>query len=209
METATSTGSRVNIFLIVGGLVGSFVFAVLRALLVDETRGRVQRRVEASVEATIASLPAHLQAEWADEWRAELAATNSMPFTAARFARGLRHTANQLIEQRACSPIYAANRVSPDGRRNGLQRVWLVVPQLIVLFRDEPNRLADSFLHVCLVAAPIVRRVFIVIGLFEALAIFFGLSTIWNIVSSLGGIVLTLLLESLIRFILRHPARSR
>lgn len=82
--------------LVVGGVVIAFILALLRALAMDELRGRIQRQVEASVEATISALPIELQEEWAEEWRAELDAMKSMPLSAIAFARGLRHTALQL-----------------------------------------------------------------------------------------------------------------
>jgi len=55
---------------------------VLKALAVDEVRGRVQRRIRQKLEATIESLPEEIQDEWADEWRAELAYLISMPIAA-------------------------------------------------------------------------------------------------------------------------------
>ena len=82
--------------LVVLGFIAALGLGVLRALVIDQVRGQIQRRIIASVESTIASLPAELQAEWGDEWRAELAAAMSMPFTAARYARGLHHSATRL-----------------------------------------------------------------------------------------------------------------
>jgi hypothetical protein len=107
--------------LIIGGIGIAFLLALLRALALDEVRGRIQRRVEASVEATISSLPSELQEEWADEWRAELAAMKSMPLSAVAFARGLRQTALQLPGASELSPARArpaSNQWSP-GKRIG------------------------------------------------------------------------------------------
>lgn len=72
---------------------------IAKALLVDEARGRLQRQIRADVEATIAALPIELQEEWGDEWRAELAAVISMPWTATKFARGLRQAADRLSDE--------------------------------------------------------------------------------------------------------------
>jgi hypothetical protein len=88
------------------GVVG----AVVRALLIDEARGRLQRRISADVERTIASLPQGLQAEWADEWRAELAATISMPLAASAFAWGLRKSATELVRNHAGDPLADSHR---------------------------------------------------------------------------------------------------
>jgi hypothetical protein len=77
----------------------ALVWAVLRALAVDEAKGRIARRLEADVERTISSLPPELQEDWADEWRAEFAAVASMPFSAFRLAQGLRRSAEVLREQ--------------------------------------------------------------------------------------------------------------
>lgn len=60
--------------------------------------GTVRRRISDSVEATIAAMPPQLQNQWAEEWRAELAVMISAPLRAAVFARGLRHSARELIE---------------------------------------------------------------------------------------------------------------
>jgi hypothetical protein len=78
-----------NVLLAIVGLVAAIALTILKALAMDEIRGRIQRHIRASVESTITSLPPELAAEWADEWRAELAAVISMPVAAARLGRGL------------------------------------------------------------------------------------------------------------------------
>lgn len=94
------------------GFIATSVFVVVRALAVDELKGRVQRRVTASVEATIASLPSQLQDEWAEEWRSDLAVVISMPLTAIVFARGVRLSAIQFVADPVLAPA-AARRESP------------------------------------------------------------------------------------------------
>jgi hypothetical protein len=96
-----------------GAFAGALLVTILRTLAADEVRGRIQRRVRQSVEHTVASLPEDLQAEWDDEWRAELAAVISMPLTAARYARGLRQNAAQLVAEPAleASDATAARRL--------------------------------------------------------------------------------------------------
>lgn len=84
------------LLLIVGAAVGGAV-VIARALLVDETRGRLRRRVTASVEATIESLPPDVRDEWAEEWRADLEEVLAMPLTALAFARNLRLAARELV----------------------------------------------------------------------------------------------------------------
>lgn len=110
-----------NIVLVIVGLVAVFALTILKALAVDEVRGRIQRHTSASLEATIVSLPPELAAEWADEWRAELAAVISMPVTAARLARGLRHSASQLIGELPFAPVDAL--AGPPPSRGALKHV--------------------------------------------------------------------------------------
>jgi hypothetical protein len=99
-------------------LIGGAFVLVIRALLVDETRGRIRRRVAASVEATIASLPQALQDEWGEEWRADLDELLVMPLTALLYARNLRAAARELVGE-ALVPVGAAS--SQVNRRGGVR----------------------------------------------------------------------------------------
>ncbi len=90
-----------SILLAVSAAFLGLVVLVVKALIVDEARGRVQRRVAASLEATIASLPIEIQEEWAEEWRGELAAAISMPWTAFAYVRNVRESAEQLVVAKA------------------------------------------------------------------------------------------------------------
>lgn len=90
--------------LIILACAGWLAVTILRGIAADEVRGHIARRISASVETTIATLPPELQDEWADEWRAEIAAAITMPATAALLARGLRHSASQLIGDAAPVP---------------------------------------------------------------------------------------------------------
>lgn len=131
-----------SVVLIIGSIGLALMFAVLRALFVDETRGRIQRHAINSVEATIASLPLDLQEEWADEWRAELDAKVMMPLTALLFAQGLRRTARQLLNAPITVPVGATraprrsdtkmrSRRWASSRRRGARRTSASVLRLI------------------------------------------------------------------------------
>jgi len=106
-----------SILLVILAFTAGLAVTILRAIVADEVRGRIERRISASVEATIASLPPELRDEWADEWRAETAAAISMPVTAALLARGLRHSASQLKGDAALAPTHA----HPQQHRNALK----------------------------------------------------------------------------------------
>jgi hypothetical protein len=95
----------------------ALVGMIVRALLVDEARGRIKRRVIANVETTIASLPEDLQAQWAEEWRAELAATIDMPLAAALFAQGLRRSAAELVEDDTANQLESTQDGSAQNLR--------------------------------------------------------------------------------------------
>jgi hypothetical protein len=95
------------IVLTIALVIGSIGVLVLKALAVDEVKGRMQRRIRANVEATIATLPEELKAEYAEEWRAELDAIITMPLTASSFARGLRSSARELTATPALQPVEA------------------------------------------------------------------------------------------------------
>ncbi len=99
-------------------VIGALLLAVVRALVVDEAKGRLQRRIAADVEATIASLPPDLQEEWGEEWRADLDALRSMPFAALVYAHNLRRSGRTLIAERVPSPV--ATAAVPRSRRPGL-----------------------------------------------------------------------------------------
>jgi hypothetical protein len=98
--------------LTLSGFVGLLILAVLRALALDEVRGRIARRAERSVEETLASMSVEQQAEWADEWRAELAAVRSMPVSALRFARGVRASADEMVGAQALAGATGRRTVS-------------------------------------------------------------------------------------------------
>jgi hypothetical protein len=110
-----------NVLLTILGFAAALALTILKALAMDEVRGRIQRHISASIEATIASLPPDLAAEWAEEWRAELAAVKSMPVAAARLARGLRHSASQLIGEPPFARVEA--RAGPQPSRSALKHV--------------------------------------------------------------------------------------
>jgi hypothetical protein len=101
--------------------IGVFVLAllliVLRALAVDEVRGRLRRRQTARLEATIESLPDEVKAEWADEWRAELASVIDMPLAAMMFVRGVRRSAYELVADPALVPSGAEPTARPRSVR--------------------------------------------------------------------------------------------
>jgi ABC-2 type transport system permease protein len=99
-----------SILLIIVGFAATLGVMILRALALDEVKGRIQRRITKSVEATIASLPAEMQDEWGEEWRAEIAAVITLPLTAARTAHGLRQSASQLIADPAVVPTGVRDR---------------------------------------------------------------------------------------------------
>jgi hypothetical protein len=127
-----------NVLVAIVGLVAAFVLTILKALAMDEVRGRIRRYVSESVEATIASLPPELAAEWAEEWRAELAAVISMPVAAARLARGLRHSASQLMGEPPFAPIDA--RAGPPQSRSALKHVPLFLRSAWRRREEEGNR---------------------------------------------------------------------
>lgn len=104
--------------LIILACAGWLAVTILRGMAADEVRGHIARRISARVEATIATLPPELQDEWADEWRAEIAAAITMPVTAALLARGLRHSASQLIGDAILAPASA----HPQQHRSALKR---------------------------------------------------------------------------------------
>lgn len=112
-----------SVLLFILGVAVAFALTILRALAVDEIRGRVQRRIVASVEATIASLPEELRAEWADEWRSELASVISMPIEAIALARGLRKSASQLITDPIFAPAVAEIRPQQHGGQTLLRHL--------------------------------------------------------------------------------------
>lgn len=94
-----------SVLLVILGLVAGVAFMVLKALVVDQAKGHIQRYLRASLEATIDALPAEVQAGWAEEWRADLAMHSSMPVTALRFVRGVRRSARKLIGDPALAPV--------------------------------------------------------------------------------------------------------
>jgi len=85
------------------GVLGSLVLIVLRSVVADEMKGRIQRIITGSLENTIAALPPHVQDEWADEWRAELAAIIAMPLSAAFWVRSVSRSTPQLVVDSAVS----------------------------------------------------------------------------------------------------------
>jgi hypothetical protein len=112
-----------SVLLIILACAGWVAVTILRAIAADEVRGHIARRISASVEATIASLPAELQDEWADEWRAEIAAAITMPVTAALLARGLRHSASQLISDAAFAPTSAHHQQHRSALKHASGRI--------------------------------------------------------------------------------------
>lgn len=110
------------------------VLALLRAVAVDEVRGRIQRRLRASVEATIASLPVEVQAEWGEEMRSDFEQVASMPLTALRFVVGLHEVAAALAGDPTPTSVDAqANR----GGRAASGTWWQHIPA----HGSEPSKL--------------------------------------------------------------------
>jgi hypothetical protein len=102
----------VTVLLVIAGAIVGAAIVIARALLVDETKGRLRRRVTESVEATIASLPPELREEWAEEWRGDLEEVLSMPLTALLFARNVRVAARELAGAQDVVPALADARTS-------------------------------------------------------------------------------------------------
>jgi hypothetical protein len=119
----------VALAIVIAGAAG----AIVRALLIDQVRGQIQRHLTQSVESTIASLPDDLQAEWGEEWRAELSACILMPVTAARFARGLRARAHKLVDD--LEPAVPPKASSHRGRH------WRPLPRVVSVRRILPREL--------------------------------------------------------------------
>ena len=112
--------------LVMAGSATAVALVIVKALAVDEVRGRIQRRVAERLEATIATLPARTcSVEWADEWRAELRTVISMPIAAAPLARGLRLSASELAGERCHSGANLDARVPArsDERRRGMAKL--------------------------------------------------------------------------------------
>lgn len=107
---------------IVGVMVAALV-VIGRALLVDETRGRIRRHATASVEATIASLPRELQDVWGEEWRADLQEVLSMPLTALLYARNLRVAARELVGDQGLVPAPASRTRGRERTTTRIERV--------------------------------------------------------------------------------------
>lgn len=108
------------------GIGGTLFATVIRGLALDEAKGRIQKWVSEDVEATIASLPPELQADWAEEWRAERDALTKMPVSAVIWARGLRHSARELIAESAVAPVSTdSGTASPQRKtlKNAAQRI--------------------------------------------------------------------------------------
>ncbi|HET7445377.1 MAG TPA: hypothetical protein VFJ57_12025 [Solirubrobacterales bacterium] len=104
--------------LVIGGILLAFGVFVVRSLLLDELKGRMQRKARSKIEETINSLPVQLQDEWGPEWRAEVASMSSMPLSALAFARGVRKSAADLAGEAALGPPAAArNEAAVPGRR--------------------------------------------------------------------------------------------
>lgn len=98
-----------------GAIVGSIVVALGRALLIDETKGRVQRRAQRRLERAIRELPPDLQAAWSVTWREQFAAIVTMPLTAAQYVRAIRRLPRSLDEaelavERAIASLPAEQR---------------------------------------------------------------------------------------------------
>jgi hypothetical protein len=110
-----------SVLLPLGGVCLALLLFVLRALAVDEVRGRIRRRLVARLETTIESLPDELQTEWADEWRAELAAVIEIPIAALMFVSGVRGAARELVGELALAPSGAEAR-TPIGGSSDLRR---------------------------------------------------------------------------------------
>ncbi len=119
--------------LVMAGSATAVALVIVKALAVDEVRGRIQRRVAERLEATIATLPPELQREWADEWRAELRTVISMPIAAARLARGLRLSASELAGERCHSGANLDARVPArsDERRRGMAKLPAVAKAMV------------------------------------------------------------------------------
>ncbi len=126
--------------LLILAFLGGIALMVVRALAVDEVRGRIQRRQWARLEKIIEQMPVELREAWAEEWRGELAAAIAMPLTAAKFIRGVQKSAADLVGEPAAVP--SAIDV-PRGERDRYRRqVKLKRPRLSATNAVRMARLA-------------------------------------------------------------------
>jgi hypothetical protein len=184
------------IALAIAGLAG----AIVRALLIDQVRGQIQRHVTESVEATIASLSAERQAEWGDEWRAELAAIIAMPVTAARFARGLRTRANELAGEPAMGAMHRSSR-SVQQHIGATRRVVGIVERRSHILKRPTRRV----LAVVNVVSVVVGLVGFVVPVFRVL--FFGVLAVATVVHVVVVLALVVPPDAAAVRRIRHKAR--
>jgi cell division protein FtsW len=78
------------VIVLVAGIVGGLVVAVIRALFVDEVKWILEQRATRRLDATIGGLPAEMRDRWADGWRAQFSSLVSLPLTALRFELAVR-----------------------------------------------------------------------------------------------------------------------
>lgn len=113
-----SFSSTLAALLAIGVVIAATAWWIVRALLLDEIRGRIKQRAEMSVKETLASVGPELRAEYEEEWLGELDALTSMPFSAMAFARGVRQSASELMGAPAFASASASSRTgSPTGLR--------------------------------------------------------------------------------------------
>lgn len=146
-----------------GAVMGGFVL-LLRALLVDEARGRLRRRIAASVDATIASLPPELQEEWGEEWRAEMVALMSMPLVALMYARNLRSSARELVAERGLALVAAT--APTQSRWAGLRARW---PRTRNALRGFGSRVRAALASLAVVRSAIERAHMLVVVIASSL----------------------------------------
>jgi hypothetical protein len=142
-----SLPSAVGPLLFIAVVVGAIIWAVAKALLLDEIRGRIYRRTQENVKTVLESMTPELQAEFESEWLAELDSVKSMPFSALRFARGVRQSAAELMCDPALAPAAVPRRLGAafgrsqrQGRRKFLgsagqgmlQQIWLWLRSSVV-----------------------------------------------------------------------------
>jgi hypothetical protein len=187
---------------LVGGVIGGAVAVVIRALLVDETRGRIRRRVTAGVEATIASLPQELQDEWGEELRADLEEVLPMPLTALLYARNLRLAAQELVDREEPA-LAGALAASQPGERGSGRRLS---DRRSRARPTGPPRLARAlrWLRSVLDRHPIIATYPIIIATATATGIVINVSVPLAVATTVAG---PLLIAAIGRWSVRRPGR--
>jgi hypothetical protein len=100
------------------GVVLLFLLAIVRALVVDEAKGRLSDASAALVERAVRRLPETHQEEKREEWLAELAVQRGKPLSALRWSwnlyRSRRSTAHELRADGESPPLWAPQAPAPE-----------------------------------------------------------------------------------------------